>query len=64
MWLALRGSAPDRRNLDALVTIGGDVVHDVIHPALDLTRISSAEEIKLGAEIDREVRASMPIGGA
>jgi predicted Zn-dependent protease len=62
--LALRGTAPDRRNLDALVTVGGDVVRDLLHPAIDLTRISSAEEIRLGAEIDREVRASMTIGGS
>jgi predicted Zn-dependent protease len=63
MFLALRGTAPDRRDLGALVAVGGDVVRDLVHPAIDLTRISDADEIALGAEIDREVRADMPIGG-
>lgn len=63
VWLAARGTSPDRRNLDAFVTVSGDIVHDVLHPALDLTRLSSAEEIELGRSIDAEVRGSMPIGG-
>jgi len=61
-WYATRGTAPERRNLDALVTVGGDVVRDVTHPALDLTRLSSAEEIALGRAIDAEVRAGMTVG--
>lgn len=61
-WLATRGTAPDRRNLDALVTVGGDVVRDVTHPALDLTRLSAADEMNLGQEIDKEARAGMAIG--
>ena len=62
-WYATRGTAPERRNLDALVTVGGDVVRDVTHPALDLTRLSTAEEIALGQAIDAEVRAGIPVGG-
>ena len=62
-WFATRGTAPERRNLDALVTVGGDVVRDVTHPVLDLTRLSSAEEIALGQAIDAEVRAGMTVGG-
>lgn len=59
-WLAARGTGTDQRNLDAFVTVGGDVAHDAIHPALDLTRITSGEEAELGIAIDAEVRRSMP----
>jgi beta-barrel assembly-enhancing protease len=62
LWLASQGRAPDRRNLDALVTVGGDVVRDVLHPALDLTRLSDAEEIALGNAIDVEARRGMTLG--
>jgi len=61
--LASRGTSPDRRNLDALVTVGGDLVHDATRPVMDLTRLSSAEEIELGRAIDAEIRAAMPVGG-
>ncbi len=63
VWLAIRGTAPDRRDLGALVTVGGDLAHDALHPALDLTRMSAAEEAGLGAAIDAQVHASMPVGG-
>jgi predicted Zn-dependent protease len=56
-WYATRGTAPERRNLDALVTVGGDVVHDAGRPILDLTRLSTAEEMELGRAIDAEIRA-------
>lgn len=60
-WYARRGTAPERRNLDALVTVGGDLVRDAGRPALDLTRLSTAEEIELGRAIDAEIRARMPV---
>ncbi len=50
-----------QRNVDALVTVGGDAVHDAIRPAIDLTRISEADEIKLGDAIDMEVRGHMSV---
>lgn len=62
-YLATRGTGPDRRNLDALVTVGGDLARDASHPILDLTRMSDAEEAALGEAIDREIRASMDVGG-
>jgi predicted Zn-dependent protease len=62
-WLAIRGKAPDRRDLGALVTVGGDLAHDALHPAVDLTRMGAAEEARLGAEIDLQVRSSMTVGG-
>jgi predicted Zn-dependent protease len=62
-WLAMRGTGPDRRNLDALVTVGGDLARDATHPILDLTRMSESDEAALGSAIDQEVRASMPVGG-
>jgi len=62
VWLASRGTGPDRRNLDALVTVGGDAVRDAIHPAIDLTRMSSAEEVRLGQAIDAEIRANLRVG--
>jgi predicted Zn-dependent protease len=62
-WLAARGTAPDRRDVDALVTVGGDVVRDALHPALDLTRLTDAQEAEIGREIDAEIRAHRPVGG-
>ena len=62
LWLAGRGTAPGRRDLDAVVTVGGDLVRDAIHPAIDLTRLGSAEEIRLGKAIDGEIRARMDVG--
>lgn len=62
-WLAARGTAPDRRDVDALVTVGGDVVRDAIHPALDLTRLTDSQEADLGRAIDAEIRAHQPAGG-
>jgi predicted Zn-dependent protease len=64
VWLAQKGAGPDRRNLDALVTVGGDLQRDLLAPALDLTRMTPGEEAALGAAIDREVRASLRVGGA
>ncbi|HEU4400985.1 MAG TPA: M48 family metalloprotease [Candidatus Polarisedimenticolia bacterium] len=61
-WLATRGTAPDRRDLDAFVTVGGDVVRDALHPAIDLTRMSPAQETGLGAEIDAQIRSGMAVG--
>jgi predicted Zn-dependent protease len=61
LWLTGRGTAPDHRNLDAVVTVGGDLVRDAIHPAIDLTRLSSSEEVRLGKAIDAEIRARMTI---
>lgn len=57
LWLATRGRGPDRRDLDAVVTIGGDLVRDALRPAIDLTRLTVEEEIRLGRAIDGEVRA-------
>ena len=62
-WLARRAASPDRRDLDALVTVGGDLVRDAAAPAFDLTRLSAAEEVRLGAEVDTAFRASRSIGG-
>ncbi|MBI3448124.1 MAG: M48 family metalloprotease [Acidobacteria bacterium] len=63
LYLASRGDGADRRDLQAVVTLGGDAVHDAIHPALDLTRMSDADEAALGVAIDREIRAHMTVGG-
>jgi predicted Zn-dependent protease len=62
LWLAGKGTSPGRRNLDALVTVGGDAVRDVLHPTLDLTRLSEASEVVLGTAIDAQVRAGMEVG--
>ena len=62
VWLASRGTGPDRRNLDALVTVGGDAMKDALHPAIDLTRMSVADEVRLGNAIDSEIRAHMKVG--
>ncbi|HEX9427915.1 MAG TPA: M48 family metalloprotease [Candidatus Polarisedimenticolia bacterium] len=59
-WLAHRARGPQRRDLDALVTVGGDLARDAISPALDLTRLGTAEEMELGRRIDAEVRAGLP----
>lgn len=61
--LAMRSTSPEHRDLDAVVTVGSDVVRDVTHPAFDLTRLSSAREIALGEAIDKEARARMTVGG-
>jgi predicted Zn-dependent protease len=62
-WIASRLPAPERRNLDAIVTVAGDAVRDVIRPVIDLTALSNAEEIRLGEAIDAEIRARMTLGG-
>ncbi len=59
---ASRSAAPERRDLDALVTVGGDVTRDALQPALDLTRMSEAEEQRLGDAIDAEIRSGMKVG--
>jgi predicted Zn-dependent protease len=61
VWLASRGTAPQRRNLDAVVTVGGDLVHDALRPGIDLTRLSDSEEIRLGEAIDQEIRRGMEV---
>jgi len=61
-FLARRGRERDRRDLDALVTVGGDLAHDAFHPALDLTRLSDHEEAALGREIDACVRGGLTVG--
>jgi len=60
-WIAARAPGVDRRNVDALVTVGGDAVHDGLRPVMDLTRLSDAEEVELGTAIDREVRSHVEI---
>jgi predicted Zn-dependent protease len=60
-WYAARATAPERRNLDALVAVVGDLEHDASRPVLDLTQLSTAEEIALGRAIDAEIRARMPV---
>lgn len=62
-WIASRVTEHGRRDLDALVTVGGDAVHDSFQPAIDLTRMSTAEEVQLGSAIDAQVRAHMTVGG-
>jgi predicted Zn-dependent protease len=61
LWLASRGQGHDRRNLDALVTVGGDAVRDAMHPAIDLTRLKTAEELRLGNAIDTEIRSHFQV---
>ena len=60
-WLAGRTRAPERRDLGAFVTVGGDLLRDVTRPAFNLTRLSDAEEMKLGRAIDEKVRASQMV---
>lgn len=50
-----------RRNLDAIVTVAGDAVRDGMQPAFDLTRLSDAEEMRLGDAIDGEARTARQI---
>lgn len=62
LWLAGRSPGSDRRDVDPLVTVGGDAVRDTLRPAMDLTRLGAPEEIRLGRAIDAEIRSHMTIG--
>ena len=46
------------------MTVAGDAVRDGMQPALDLTRLSDAEEMRLGEAIDAEALAARPITGS
>jgi predicted Zn-dependent protease len=63
VWMTTRVEERGRRDLGALVTVGGDAVRDSLQPAIDLTRMSAAEEARLGTAIDAEVRRHLiPVG--